>query len=154
MLPTSAPPTDIRHLWHAMLGCMRSVKAEARFGPIHGLSPLETETLDQVAEHPDLILRELSAALQVPKSTLTSLLDRMERQGLLVRTLSVRDRRSYGLALTDPGRLAQQTHLDFEAAAWSRALRPLSDSQRATFLDLLTAMVRGFPDPPKGPAHE
>jgi DNA-binding MarR family transcriptional regulator len=151
--PVQAPPADIRHLWHALFGCLRSVKAEARFQPLHGLSPMETETLDQVAEHPDLLLRELAATLRIPPSTLTSLVNRLERQGLLARTISARDRRSYGLALTDQGRQAQEAHREFETVAWARIMRPLGDLEQAAFLDMLGTMVQGFHETPKGQPH-
>ncbi len=152
--PIPAPPDDIPHLWHALLGCMRTVKAEARFQAIHGLSPLETETLDRVAEHPDLILRELAAALQIPQSTLTSLINRLERQELLMRIISPRDRRSYGLALTTQGRRAQEAHREFERVAWTRLLRPLDPPKKKAFRGMLEALVQGFHEKQKGPSHE
>jgi DNA-binding MarR family transcriptional regulator len=55
-----------------------------------------------------LPLRELVASLvsgyQLSRSGLTRLLDRMERDGLIERTLSREDRRQFDVAITDQGR--------------------------------------------------
>ena len=55
-----------------------------------------------------LALRELVASLvsgyQLSRSGLTRLLDRMERDGLVVRSLSRVDRRQFDVAITDRGR--------------------------------------------------
>jgi DNA-binding MarR family transcriptional regulator len=55
-----------------------------------------------------LPLRALVASIvsgyQLSRSGLTRLLDRMERDGLIVRTLSNEDRRQFDVAVTDQGR--------------------------------------------------
>ena len=49
---------------------------------------------------------ELSRKLLVDKSNITSLIDRMERDGLIRRNAVPGDRRSYHISLTDAGREA------------------------------------------------
>ena len=63
---------------------------------------------------PDIILKEIVEILGIPGSTLTSAVDRLEKRRLLRRAISQRDRRSFGLELTDEGRIAQQEHRDSE----------------------------------------
>ena len=53
-----------------------------------------------------LTQNELSRMLLVDKSNITSLLDRMERDGLIRRNEVAGDRRSYHISLTDAGREA------------------------------------------------
>ena len=145
----------IRHLWHGLLASQRQMKAEPRFREIHGLGPAETETLDWVAEHPDVILRELGAALGTPKSTLTGLVDRLEKRGYLRRTINPRDRRSFGLVLTDPGRSAYAAHLRFEQAKWALSLQALGSRERLeSFLAMLESITRAFLDRAAEAAHE
>jgi DNA-binding MarR family transcriptional regulator len=103
------------------------------------------EALEFIAGHPDAILRELGAALGVPKSTLTGLIDRLEKQGLVERVIRAGDRRSFGLALTERGRKAYAVYLDYESTSWSGILRSLGSRERqAEFLDQMAVMVKAL----------
>lgn len=53
---------------------------------------------------PQATINDVHAAFLHRRSTLTSVLDRMESRGLLTRTPSAKDRRSLALALTAAGR--------------------------------------------------
>ncbi len=52
---------------------------------------------------PGVIIGEIRDALQIPNSTLTHVVDRMEKKGLVNRVISDRGRRSYSLAMTPKG---------------------------------------------------
>jgi DNA-binding MarR family transcriptional regulator len=70
----------------------------------------EFDVLVHLAWAPDgaLPLRQLVASMvsgyQLSRSGLTRLLDRMERDGLIERTLSREDRRQFDVAISDKGR--------------------------------------------------
>jgi len=70
----------------------------------------EFDVLVHLAWTPDgvLPLRQLVASMvsgyQLSRSGLTRLLDRMERDGLIERTLSREDRRQFDVAISDQGR--------------------------------------------------
>lgn len=137
-----APYDEFRHLWHTLAGQRRAVKDDARFRAIHGLSPIETGAIDIVAETQDVIMGDLGRALGLPKSTLTSVVDRLEERGYLRRVISRRDRRSYGLELTRQGRTAWKAHLRFEAEIWQKMLAGLdSPAERNGFLAALRKIV-------------
>src|SRR5580704_9320495 len=74
-----------------------------------GLSLEQFDVLVHLARAPSgtLPLRELTAPLVVAdtlsRSGITRLLDRMERDGLITRTLSSTDRRRFDVSLTTPG---------------------------------------------------
>jgi MarR family 2-MHQ and catechol resistance regulon transcriptional repressor len=76
----------------------------------HDLSIEEFDVLVHLAWAPDgeLPLRELVASMvsayQLSRSGLTRLLDRMDRDGLVERSLSREDRRQFDVAITDQGR--------------------------------------------------
>jgi DNA-binding MarR family transcriptional regulator len=76
-----------------------------------GLSLEEFDALIHLAQAPagTLPLRELTASMLVAdslsRSGLTRLLDRMERDGLVRRTVSDHDRRQFDVSLTPEGRL-------------------------------------------------
>lgn len=143
--PNAKQADELRRLWHALAGLRRSVKFDPRYRVLHGLSPLETGVLDAAAETPEVVLGEIGAAQGVPKSTLTSVIDRLEAQGYLRRTISRRDRRSYGVELTRRGRTAYEAHRRFEADVWRRTLEGLDgDAEREGFLAALRKMVSGL----------
>lgn len=72
--------------------------------------PVDLHLLRLVSAHPDLILREVREELDIPQSTLTSAIDRLEKRGFVERLISQRDRRSFILRLTDEGRRIQDEH--------------------------------------------
>lgn len=143
--PSEEQANELRRLWRTLAGLRRGAKGGLRFKAIHRLSPIETGVLDIAAEKPDVILGEIGAALRLPKSTLTSVLDRLEAQGYLRRVISQRDRRSYGVELTSKGRTAYEVHSRFEAEVWSRTLAGLdNDAEREGFLIALRKIVAGI----------
>jgi ubiquinone/menaquinone biosynthesis C-methylase UbiE len=80
-------------------------------------------------EKPDVILGEIVSILNIPKSTLTNAVDRLEKRNYINRIISKRDRRSYGLELTEEGHLAQKEHLDFEYTVYGRILNALDTDE-------------------------
>jgi len=76
---------------------------------------------------------QLGAATGTRPSTLTSLLDRLEQRGYLVRELDAADRRSFRLALTDSGR---------QVAAHVAAT--IADLERETLGGLTAQQLAGF----------
>jgi DNA-binding MarR family transcriptional regulator len=71
-----------------------------------GLSAAEANALACFAGAPARTVRELVAATGQKPSTLTGVLDRLERGGLIARTPSPHDRRSVLIELTESGRAA------------------------------------------------
>ena len=68
------------------------------------LAGSEVNTLANLADGRPRNVRELSADTGIRATTLTGVLDRLERRGYLVRELDPADRRSFRLTLTAPGR--------------------------------------------------
>jgi len=88
-------------------------------------------------------IKELRASLGVPNSTMTGILDRLEKGGLLERTLDSGDRRSFGLVVTKKGKLAVADHgRSHEAVAKAIASR-LTEAELSSLLRIL-AKVEGL----------
>lgn len=68
-----------------------------------GLTGPQLATLREAAERGPLSLGALARAVQVSQATMSGILDRLERRGLVVRTRDGRDRRSVQLTVTDAG---------------------------------------------------
>jgi MarR family transcriptional regulator, organic hydroperoxide resistance regulator len=98
-----------------------------------GLSGSEQNVLAQLAGNRVLSISELAAASGTRPSTLTSVLDRLERSGELVRELDRSDRRSFLVRLTPQGRRT--------AAAVQAAITGL---ERAALAGLTRQQLAGF----------
>jgi DNA-binding MarR family transcriptional regulator len=68
------------------------------------LAGSEQNVLAVLADRRPRAVGELAAETGTRPTTLTSVLDRLERKGLLVRELDQADRRSFRIVLTAPGR--------------------------------------------------
>jgi DNA-binding MarR family transcriptional regulator len=106
-----------------------------------GLTPGEVNALAHLRAEQPIAVAELVAATGQRPSTLTGVIDRLERRGLARRTVNARDRRSFVLELTPEGAAAAQTveaafaavearaGLDpGDVAAFHRVLRALEDA--------------------------
>lgn len=69
-----------------------------------GVSPLEGHVLTYLRKYAPTPIGELVRVFGIKQSTLTSLLDRLEKAGLLRRELNPCDRRSFLIYITDRGR--------------------------------------------------
>lgn len=80
------------------------LRAAAHLRQQLGSAALDTVALAVLCQRGPLAVAELADLLGVPASTLTSVLDRLERAGLAVRQVRPEDRRSFLLLLTAEGR--------------------------------------------------
>jgi DNA-binding MarR family transcriptional regulator len=78
----------------------RELRREAR---AVGISPEQVSLLVAIKYAPGTGIRDLAAHERISAPALTKHIDRLERDGLVVRTPSPNDRRRIGLALTDEG---------------------------------------------------
>jgi DNA-binding MarR family transcriptional regulator len=105
-----------------------------------GLSHGEVNALAQLEPDSPRTVAELQAATGQRASTLTGVLDRLERRGLVERRLNPRDRRSFTVELTDAGAQAagrvRKTFRDFD----ERALRAVSQRSTKGFFEVLNAL--------------
>lgn len=115
------------------------------FPRLKRLTPLEMGILRVLSETPGALLHEIAEKLAVPKSTLTSAVDRLERRGYVFRTISKKDRRSFELLLTDIGKDAQQQHIESEQATYRKVADALDTPEEvAMLLSLLEKVALRF----------
>lgn len=135
-------------LWHCLVQATYKGAFAAADEQLKKLSFLEISILAFVFKKPDIILKDILEVTGIPNSSLTSVIDRLERRGYLQRTLSQRDRRSYGLKLTELGQKVYHIHLDFEEQLYRRVLLALdSPEERNTFLRLFTKILDALTEP-------
>ncbi|SFD23528.1 MarR family winged helix-turn-helix transcriptional regulator [Clostridium uliginosum] len=133
---------EFSELWHAIIKKSHFSKIEEQFPRFNGLTTIEIGIISIVSKNPDVILREVGTFLDIPKSTLTNAIDRLEKRNYINRTISKRDRRSYGLKLTEEGHLTQKEHIDFESMVYGRLLNSLdTDEEKQELFKLLRKIV-------------
>jgi DNA-binding MarR family transcriptional regulator len=124
-------------------------------GFFHGIPrmrrPLPTEVRTNVVRHRILKcleragphhLTEVSATLAVKKNTLSELLDRMVRDGLVARELSPDDRRVVRLRITPAGKSAIQEFENSLMDNIGQYLKGLDPEDRRDLVTAMEAMVR------------
>lgn len=84
---------------------------------------------------------ELSRSLQLSQPTMTGIIDRLERAGLVKRERSTTDRRKVGISLTGEGRVRfESLPMPLQEQFMTRLMR-LSSTERASVLQSLTRVV-------------
>jgi DNA-binding MarR family transcriptional regulator len=109
----ATPATTTSDIGFATALVRLSHLVQAVFGEVsreHGCTPQQAQLLCMLVPGP-VGMTELSRALHLEKSSLTGLVDRVERRGLVTRVPDGTDRRALWITLTEDGaRLANATH--------------------------------------------
>jgi MarR family transcriptional regulator, organic hydroperoxide resistance regulator len=125
---------DWQRVTHRLLGALDDELSAL------GLSAAEVNLLACFAETERPTVRALGQASGQRPSTLTGVLDRLERRGLVERRPNPADRRSTLIALTRPGRAAAREVADaFERVAGRLPAETAAEAQR-----LLGALERSL----------
>ncbi|WP_329374630.1 MarR family winged helix-turn-helix transcriptional regulator [Streptomyces sp. NBC_01483] len=86
-------------------------------------------------------MNQLGRHLGLDKSSITGLVDRAQRRGLVTRTVSAVDRRSFQVSITDTGRhLVEQVAAQF-AEQIERSVAPLPETDRRLLSRMATRIV-------------
>ncbi|WP_344684955.1 MarR family transcriptional regulator [Saccharopolyspora taberi] len=102
----------------------------------HDLTPQQAQLMCQLIAGP-VGMGELTRLMRLEKSSMSGLVDRVERRGLVERVRDTCDRRAYRIELTEDGvRLANKSH-EGVIAELERRAASLTDEER----DALTALL-------------
>jgi DNA-binding MarR family transcriptional regulator len=136
---------ELSRIWHSMIMEPGYKSVESQFSRIHGLSTVEIGVLRIISEKEDVIIKDIVDILKIPKSTLTSVINRLEKRRLIERTISSRDKRSYKLVLTREGILAQKEHVEFEKKFYAKIMECLDTwEEREELLKLIKKIVNNL----------
>lgn len=87
-------------------------------------------------------LTEISVSLVIKKNTLSELLDRMVKDGLIRRQFDLRDRRKILLSITGTGRRAVRGFEELFTQNIERFMKKLAPAERREFLLAAATMIR------------
>ena len=135
-------------LWRAS-----HVRAADALGSV-GLTPALFALLNVIGAREGAIQQELGAALGIDRTTMVSLIDQLEANGLARRRPSAKDRRAREIAITPKGRrlLARARRLISEAE--DDVLAGLTSEQRRELLTLLRRALESAPAQPLWSSEE
>ena len=132
-------------------------KASKRMAASAGITGLQRLVLHVVGRFPGISIGQLAATLHVHASTLTGVLDRLERRGLLDRRPGPRDRRRAALGLTPAGRRLDLSVTGTVEDAVVQVLNDLPKRKVSAAREALTMLAEQLgvaidsPDRPPGP---
>lgn len=106
------------------------------------LTPSETNALANLADGRGRTVSELGAAIGSKPTTLTGVLDRLERRGHITRGTLAGDRRSVLIELTPAGRTSAEAILSTIGELERRALADLGPEKVAAFHEVLRALTK------------
>ena len=107
------------------------------------LTSVQMVALVAIADQPGIDATRLAEIIDFDRATIGGVVDRLERKGLIRRTVSPRDKRSKTMTATPAGRALLEVSLPHVERVQDRLLAPLSPDERETFLRLLNAVVAG-----------
>jgi DNA-binding MarR family transcriptional regulator len=103
----------------------------------------EAHVLAHLASAGEATIGDVHRAFGHRRSTLTSILDRLEKRNLIARTSDARDRRTFVISLTRSGRAAARRVIDHLAAFEHDALQGVSATDVRAFLRVLERFEAG-----------
>jgi DNA-binding MarR family transcriptional regulator len=119
-----------------------------------GLTPALFALLNVIGAREGAIQQELGAALGIDRSTMVSLIDQLESEGLAKRRPSATDRRAREIAITPKGRRLLQRARGLISQVEDEVLAGLSAAERRELLALLRRALASAPAQPLWSADE
>ena len=134
-------------LWLRLLSCTTRVedKIRQKLRESFDITLPRFDLMAQLERHPDgLSMGELSRRMMVTGGNITTIVDQLEKEKLVLRVVGVNDRRSFTVKLTEAGKDAF-TDMAIAHEAWVADLfEGLSVSQQTELYTLLGAMKKNL----------
>lgn len=139
----------IEHRTESALRAIRRLLRASEIGgkqiaAMTGLTPSQLVVLQEVARHGETTAGAIASAVRFSQATVTNLVDRLEKEGLVARRRGERDRRQVWVAISDKGRAALSTAPDMLQNKFRSRFEQLEDWEQAMIvstLERLTAML-------------
>ena len=139
-LPADSPgrrrlPILLRHAWYGLNQAFRRRITHL------GLTPDQFTVMRTLLESGEITQRELTELMSSDPNTVASLLERMEKAGLIERKPHEKDRRAHRLHLLPSGRRKYVEAREIALALQAEVLGALPESRREEFLEHLTLVA-------------
>lgn len=124
----------------SQVGAHAAARFAERIGDL-GVIPADVGLLRMIATRPGRSQQSLAEELGVVPSRVVTLVDGLERKGLVERRRNPRDRRNHALHLTTEGTLVMTRMRELGSAHENEICAALDDDQRAQLIELLEAVA-------------
>lgn len=111
-----------------------------------GLTPGQPKVLDYLSQHDGCIQKKIATGCQIDPATMTGILSRMEKHGLVKRTSENDNRRSIYVYLTDLGKEKQQQLAQVFEKVEQEAFAGMDEAQCEQLRDLLLSVCKNMID--------
>ena len=105
------------------------------------LTPVQFAAMDAIAAHPGIDQAGVAAKIAYDRATIGGVIDRLDQKGLVLRSVSKKDRRARELRLTEKGRQVFDEILPVVTALQDDILPGLTPAERTSFLALAEKAV-------------
>lgn len=134
--------SELSNIFHEFLVFRKYLELEKRFSNLNKFSVNEISIINMLGHNDNVILKDIIDVIKVPKSTLTGLINKLEKNNLVKRVINDSDKRSYKLELTEKGIEISKEHDEFDKFVSSEMLNSLSDyEERQEFIKLFGKAV-------------
>lgn len=99
---------------------------------------LELKLISIISENPNIPLKSIRDKLNISASSLSTLINTLEKKGVIQRLINKNDKRSYSLQLSDLGAQIKSDYNKFEDMFYNEMLKALDNyEERETLIKLL-----------------
>ncbi len=127
----------VSKMWHEIMMNSSTKEDVGNYSELMECSPVEIQVILITGSTPGLLLRDYASILHIPKSTLTSIINRLEKKRFLRRVISQNDRRSYGLELDENGSAFLNKYVAYQHDIGARIISGLDESEQQQLVALL-----------------
>lgn len=131
------------HLWLVLMKAHRTLERHARrsIEPL-GLGPSDFAILELLLHRGQQPVSAIGRRVDLTSGAITSAVDRLEAQGLVVRTADAKDRRTRFVSLTSKGTARIREVFGVHKRAMEGATRGLTATERETLIHLVKKLGR------------
>lgn len=127
----------VARIWHEVLLNSSTEDDVKKYSELMNRSPVEIHILLLTGAGGGLLMRDYAEILQIPKSTLTSIINRPEKQGYIHRIISEKDKRSFSLALDEKGIEFYNAYISYQNDIGNRIISGLDENEQHQLAALL-----------------
>lgn len=106
-----------------------------------GLTPEQMHTIEIVGHERSIRMKDLAGKMGITTGTLTVSVDRLEKQGFLIRKRHETDRRSFLIVLTEKGEEYFKEHYNFHLNMTEELVSGLTGEEQEMFSRILDKIV-------------
>ena len=111
-----------------------------------GLTLGQPKVLDYLKDHDGASQKEIAAGCLIEAGSLTSILNRMEEKGLIVRKMLNGNRRTFHIFMTESGKENQKLVEEAFKKIDKTALNGISEEEQKLFMDIFCRIYRNLAD--------